>query len=135
MIPACRHAESRGTITELRIGFGNAGPGRVVVPSFHTASDTRQSVNNLNFIRGCCRYVLRPGDVEFLREQLGRIHAAMRFVEREFRPRERNCNSRIGLIPFAFRRGAARKVAVVRLDLRKSRRFIDESPEENGESI
>jgi hypothetical protein len=91
MIRVHRHAGWTGVITSLRIRFGNAGPGRVVVKSFHTACDTRHNVNNLNFIRGCHDYVLWTGDLEFQRDQIGRIRAAMRFVEREFRPREKKC--------------------------------------------
>ena len=67
------------------------GPARVVVKSFHTACDTRHNVNNLNFIRGCHDYLLWTRDLAFLREQIGRIRTAMRFVEREFRTREKKC--------------------------------------------
>lgn len=91
MIPVYRHAGWRGTITGLRIGFGNSGPARVVVKSFHTASDTRHNVNNLNFIRACNDYFCWSHDVPFLREQIGRIRTAMRFVEREFQTREKKC--------------------------------------------
>ena len=91
MIPVYRNAEWKGVITGLRIGFGNAGQGHVVIKSFHTASDTRHNVNNLNFIRGCRDYFLWTGDIEFLRSQIDRIRAAMRFVEREFQTRERLC--------------------------------------------
>lgn len=91
MIRVHPHPGWTGVITGLRIGFGNAGPARVVLKSFHTACDTRHNVNNLNFIRGCHDYVLWTGDVEFLREQIGRIRAAMRFVEREFQTRDKKC--------------------------------------------
>jgi hypothetical protein len=91
MIPVYRHPGWSGTITGLRIGFGNAGPARIVVKSFHTACDTRQNVNNLNFIRGCYDYLLWSRDVPFLREQIARIRKAMRFVEREFQTREKRC--------------------------------------------
>jgi hypothetical protein len=91
MIPVYRHAAWNGVVTGLRIGFANAGPGRVVVKSLHTACDTRHNVNNLNFIRGCWDYFLWSRDVPFLREQIARVRAAMRFVEREFRTRDKNC--------------------------------------------
>jgi hypothetical protein len=91
MIPAYRDPHWTGVITGMRIGFGNSGPARVVIKSFHTACDTRHNVNNLNFIRGCYDYTLWTGDLDFLCEQIGRIRAAMRFVEREFRPREKKC--------------------------------------------
>ena len=53
MIPVYRLPAWKGTITGLRLGFDNPGPARIVTKSFHTACDTRQTVNNINFIRGC----------------------------------------------------------------------------------
>jgi hypothetical protein len=91
MIRMYRHAGWKGTITGLRIGFDNPSQGRVVVKSFHTASDTRHNVNNLNFIRGCYDYFLWSRDIEFLRGQIARIRTAMRFVEHEFQTREKKC--------------------------------------------
>lgn len=91
MVRVERHPEWRGVITGLRIGFGNEGAARVVLKSLHTACDTRHNVNNLNFIRGCCDYFLWSRDEAFLREQIGRMRAAMRFVEREFQTRDKNC--------------------------------------------
>ncbi len=91
MIPVFRHSNWKGVITGLRIGFNNVGQGRVIIKSFHTASDTRHNVNNLNFIRACRDYFLWTGDVDFLREQIGRIRAAMLFVEHEFQTRKKLC--------------------------------------------
>jgi glycosyl hydrolase family 65 len=80
-----------GTITGLRIGFGNAGPARVVIKSFHTACDTRHSINNVNFVRGCRHYFVWSGDLAFLRDQMVRIRTAMRYTMREFDTRRRKC--------------------------------------------
>jgi hypothetical protein len=80
-----------GTITGLRIGFANKAAAKVTIKSFHTASDTRHNINNLNFIRGCHDYFLWSLDTDFLRSQIGRIRTAMRYVEREFQTRERKC--------------------------------------------
>jgi hypothetical protein len=91
MVPVYRLAEWRGTITGLRIGFDNAGPSRVVIKSFHTACDTRHNINNPNFIRGCHDYFLWSLDYTFLREQMGRIRSAMRFIQREFDTLNRKC--------------------------------------------
>jgi hypothetical protein len=91
MIPVYRSPEWKGTITRLRLAFGNAEAAKVVVKSIHTASDTRHNVNNLNFIRGCHDYFLWSRDVEFLRGQIVRMREAMRFVEREFQTRQRKC--------------------------------------------
>jgi hypothetical protein len=91
MIPVHRVPTWKGAITGLRLGFDNGGPARVTIKSLHTACDTRHNVNNLNFIRGCHDYFLWTRDLAFLREQMGRIRGAMRFIEREFRPREKKC--------------------------------------------
>lgn len=91
MIPVHRLPGWKGTITGLRIGFGNAGPGHVVVKSFHTACDSRHNINNSNFIRGCHDYFVWSGDAAFLRSQMPRIRTAMRFIMREFDTRRRKC--------------------------------------------
>ena len=91
MIPVHQHPGWQGEITGLRFTFGNRGPARVVIKSIHTASDTRHNVNNPNFIRGCHDYFLWSGDRDFLRAQLPRIRAAMRFIMREFDTRRRLC--------------------------------------------
>jgi hypothetical protein len=91
MIPVHRVPTWKGVITGLRIGFDNDGPAQVTIKSFHTACDTRHNVNNLNFIRGCHDYFLWTRDLTFLRDQVGRVRRAMRFVEREFRIREKRC--------------------------------------------
>lgn len=62
-----------------------------MIKSFHTACDTRHSINNTNFIRGCHDYFMWTADYAFLREQIGRIRRAMRFMMREFETRERKC--------------------------------------------
>lgn len=91
MIPLYRLPGWKGTITGVRIAFGNAAPARVVIKSFHTACDTRHNINNPNFIRGCHDYFLWTRDCSFLREQIGRIRTAQRFMMREFDTRRRNC--------------------------------------------
>jgi hypothetical protein len=91
MIPVFRHPAWTGTITGIRLGFVNPERAVVTIKSFHTSSDTRHNVNNLNFIRGSCDYFLWTGDTAFVRENIARLRSAMRFVEREFHTRERNC--------------------------------------------
>ncbi|MHB0956559.1 MAG: glycosyl hydrolase family 65 protein [Pirellulaceae bacterium] len=91
MIPVYRLPTWKGTITGLRLGFGNAGPAKVVLKSFHTACDSRHNINNANFIRGCHDYFLWSMDYAFLRGQIGRIRSAMRFIMREFDTRSRRC--------------------------------------------
>ena len=80
MIPVYRLASWTGTITRLRLGFDNAGPARVVIKSFHTACDTRHSINNPNFIRGVHDYFAWSRDLAFVRDQIGRVRRAMQFT-------------------------------------------------------
>jgi hypothetical protein len=91
MIPVYRLPAWTGTITGLRIGFDNPGPARVVIKSFHTACDSRHTINNPNFIRGAHDYFLWSRDLSFLRDQIARVRAAMRFTMREFDTRNRKC--------------------------------------------
>jgi len=91
MIPVYRIPTWQGTITGLRIQFANVGPARLVVKSIHTACDTRQTINNPNFIRGCRHYFLWTRNVSFLRSQIGRMRIATRFMMSEFDTRRRKC--------------------------------------------
>jgi len=91
MIPVYRLPGWSGTITGLRIRFNNPGPAKVVIKSFHTACDSRHSINNPNFIRGVHDYFAWSRDLNFLRDQMGRVRTAMRFTMREFDTRNRNC--------------------------------------------
>ncbi len=91
MIAVYRDPAWKGVITGVRIGFANAGPAQITIKSFHTSSDTRQNINNLNYIRGCCDYFLWSHDTGFLRENAEKMRMAFRFVEREFHTREKKC--------------------------------------------
>jgi hypothetical protein len=91
MIPVSRQPGWEGTITGLRIGFDNRGPAKLVIKSCHTACDTRHNINNTNFIRGCHDYFVWSLDYTFLRNQVGRLRSAMRFMMREFDTRKRKC--------------------------------------------
>jgi hypothetical protein len=91
MIPVYRLPTWKGTITGLHFQFANAGPARLVIKSIHTACDTRQTINNPNFIRGCRHYFLWTRDINFLRSQIGRMRTAMRFMMSEFDTRRRKC--------------------------------------------
>ncbi len=91
MIPLYRLPAWKGTITRLRVHFNNPGAAKVIIKSFHTACDTRHSINNPNFVRGCHDYFLWSLDIDFLRRQIGRMRSALRFMMREFDTRQRNC--------------------------------------------
>jgi hypothetical protein len=91
MIPLYHLSGWKGTITGLRFQFANNGPAHLVIKSIHTACDTRQTINNPNFIRGCHHYFVWARDITFLRSQIGRIRTAMRYMMSEFDTRRRKC--------------------------------------------
>ena len=91
MVPVYRVAGWKGTITGLRLHFDNQGAAGIIIKSFHTACDTRHTINNSNFIRGSHDYFLWTGDLGFLRNQMGRIRTAMRYMMNEFDTRRRKC--------------------------------------------
>jgi hypothetical protein len=91
MLPVYRLSGWKGTITGLRFQFANGGPAHLVIKSIHTACDTRQTINNPNFIRGCRHYFLWTRDLNFLRAQIGRMRTAMLFMMSEFDTRRRKC--------------------------------------------
>lgn len=89
MVPVYRHPEWRGTISRIRIGLGNgSSEGAVGIQAFFTQYDTRHNINNSNFVRGCSKYFLWTGDLNFLREQLPRMRRAIRYVMSEFKTLE-----------------------------------------------
>ena len=91
MIPLYRIPGWKGTITGLRIAFDNPAEAKLVFKSIHTACDTRHNINNPNFIRGCCEYFLWTRDISFLRNRIGGIRTAMRYVMNEFDTRQHKC--------------------------------------------
>jgi hypothetical protein len=91
MIPVYRVPGWKGNITSVRLHFDNLGPATLVMKSFHSACDTRHTINDSNFIRGSHDFFMWTGDLGFLRSQMGRIRAAMRFNMNEFDTRRRKC--------------------------------------------
>ena len=91
MIPVYRVPSWKGKVTGFRISFNNQAPMKIVIKSFHSAFESRHNINNLNFIRGCHDYFMWTKDIAFLRSQIGRIRVSMRFIQREFDTRKRNC--------------------------------------------
>jgi hypothetical protein len=92
MIPVYRHPEWKGTITRLRICFGNPAPGgKVALQAVFTNYDTRHTINNQNFIRGSAIYFRWSGDVNFLRDNIQRMRLAMRYLMTELGGLKEKC--------------------------------------------
>ena len=92
MIPVYRHPAWKGTITRLRIGFGNRAPGgKVALQAVFTNYDTRHDINNQNFIRGSAIYFRWTGDIGFLRHNIQRMRLAMRYLMTELGGLKEKC--------------------------------------------
>ena len=84
VIPIYKHPKWKGTITRLRVNFGNSQPGApVTIQALFTQYDTRQDINSQLFIRGCDTYFAWTRDINFLRRNIGRMRMALRFVMTE----------------------------------------------------
>jgi hypothetical protein len=79
-IPMFRHPGWNGTITGLRIGFDNAGPGATaMIQALFTQYDTRQNAKHAAFVNGCAAYFQWTGDRNFLRDNINRMRRAVRY--------------------------------------------------------
>jgi len=84
MIHVERNPAWKGRITRLGINFGESAPDATVgIQALFTQYDTRHNINNQNFIRGACQYFWWTRDLNFLRENLGRIRLALLYLMEE----------------------------------------------------
>ncbi len=87
-VPIAEVTRGEGAITRLRIGFGNAGPGRVTIQRVFSAVDSRHSVNNANYLIAVANYFAWTGDQAFLEENGPKLRRALDFLLDEFAVRE-----------------------------------------------
>ncbi|YCM45380.1 hypothetical protein V2O64_05005 [Verrucomicrobiaceae bacterium 227] len=88
-VPMYRHPEYAGLLTRYRITIDQAAGAEIDLKSIITAIDTRHPITNSNFVRGSCDYFSWTRDLDFLRQNMGRMRTAIRFALREFSVRER----------------------------------------------
>lgn len=91
MIPLHEAAEEDDVFTGFRIGFGNRTPAGIAVQAVMTAADSRHNINNSVWIIGCSDYIRLTGDVDFLRQQIGRMRRALAYAISEFKTLENHC--------------------------------------------
>lgn len=92
MIPVYLSPAWKGVITGLRIQFNNPQPGsEVSIQALFTQYDTRHTINNQNFIRGCCQYVAWSRDLNFLRSQISRMRLALAYMRTTLGGDEHKC--------------------------------------------
>jgi hypothetical protein len=87
-VPIHTVTRGEGSITRLRIGFGNTEPGEVAILRFFTSVDTRHNVNNANFVLAAATYFNWTGDMDFLREFIGTQRRIFRYSMEEFSIRD-----------------------------------------------
>lgn len=91
MVPLGEATKDDEVFTRFRIGFGNRKPAKIVVQAMMTAVDSRQNINNAVWIIGCSDYIRLTGDVDFIKQQIGRMRQALRYAVKEFRTKENHC--------------------------------------------
>lgn len=89
-VPMYRQAGYAGLLTRYRICIDHAAGAEIDLKSIITAIDTRHPTTNALFIQACCEYVAWTRDLDFLRQNIGRMRQAQEFALREFRVREEN---------------------------------------------
>lgn len=87
-IPLHEATGLKGVVTGLRVNFGNAGVGTLRVLRFFTAVDTRHNYNNANLVIVAATYFNWTGDVDFLREEIGRLRKVFAWSMEEFQVRK-----------------------------------------------
>ncbi|PWU16553.1 MAG: hypothetical protein C5B50_13230 [Verrucomicrobia bacterium] len=89
MVPMYRHPQWTGEVAQIRIALGNPSPGNLILRALFSQYDTRHNINNQNFIRGCSKYFRWTGDLDFLRANIQRMRAALRYLMTEQHALER----------------------------------------------
>jgi len=89
MVPMFRHPQWTGNVAQLRLCLGNSAPGKLVLQALFSQYDTRHNINGQNFVRGCAKYFWWTRDLNFLRDNIQRMRAALRYVMSEHHALER----------------------------------------------
>ncbi|MBU3666458.1 MAG: hypothetical protein FGM15_11375 [Chthoniobacterales bacterium] len=87
-IPVHEITKPGETITRLRIGFGNPGPGKITLLRVFSAVDSRHMINNPNYLIGAADYFDWTGDRVWLAANLEKMRRATGYMISEFRVRE-----------------------------------------------
>ncbi len=83
-IPLHREPGYDGTLTRLRFAFDRAKGATLTLKSLISAIDTRHPITNVNFIRGSAEYFAWTTDLPFLKSNVGKMRAALRYAIKEF---------------------------------------------------
>ncbi len=87
-VPLYRQPGYAGLLTRYRVRLDQASGAEIDLRSIITAIDTRHPITNPNFVRGGCEYFAWTRDLDFLRQNIGRMRRALAYALQEFRVRE-----------------------------------------------
>lgn len=87
-VPLYRHPDYAGLVTQYRFTFDHAAGAQLTIKSVITAIDTRHPITNSIYLQGCVEYFSWTRDVDFLRENMGRMRKALSYALNEFAVRQ-----------------------------------------------
>lgn len=87
-VPLYRHPGHAGLLTRYRVRLDHAAGTEIDLKSIITAIDTRHPITNAHFVRACAEYFAWTRDLDFLRQNIGRMRHSLQFALKEFRVRE-----------------------------------------------
>jgi len=87
-VPMYRQPGYAGILTHYRLTIDHAAGSEIDLKSLITAIDTRHPITNALFVRGSCDFFAWTHDLDFLRQNIGRMRRALEFALKEFRVRE-----------------------------------------------
>jgi hypothetical protein len=83
-VPIYRQPGYAGMLTRYRLVFDQASSSSIDLKSVITAIDTRHPITSPNFVRGSTEYFVWTRDLDFLRQNIGRMRTALRYALDEF---------------------------------------------------
>ncbi len=83
-LPIYKRPGFEGTLNRLRLSFVGAKGAEIDLKSIITAIDTRHPITGSLFLRGSTDYFSWTKDVDFLRQNVGRMRKALQFTLNEF---------------------------------------------------
>lgn len=88
IVPLHEHPQWQGPIEQLRLKWQTAEPVTLTIRNVHTAIDSRHPITSPLFVRSSIEYFRWTGDIDFLRQNIGRMRTALDYATDEFAVRE-----------------------------------------------
>jgi hypothetical protein len=87
-VPLYRHPAYAGLVTQYRFTFDCTKGAELTIKSVITAIDTRHPITNSIYLQGCVEYFSWTRDIDFLRQNMGRMRKAINYALGEFSVRQ-----------------------------------------------